>query len=174
MGSIHGGTNGNTIPEEVRLEVSIRSFDDQVQKQLIEKIRKTCEGVAYASGLEKENYPVVTIRDEYSPAVYNDPALSEKISGHFSTLLGKENVVRLGPEMFGEDFGWYSREKPLIPALIYSLGSVSPEKMADSRTSGKTLPSTHSPAYIPDWKPALKTGVTSMSSAVLYLLAQPR
>lgn len=174
VGSIHGGTNGNTIPDEVKLEVSIRSFDEQVQHQLIEKIKKTCDGIAYASGLEKENYPVVKIRDEFSPAVYNDPVLSEKISAHFSTLLGKENVVKLGPEMFGEDFGWYGREKPLIPTLIYSLGSVNPAKMADAKKSGAMIPSTHSSTYIPDWEPALKIGVTSMSSAVLYLLAQPR
>jgi amidohydrolase len=174
VGSIHGGTNANTIPDEVRLEVSIRSFDEQVQKQLIEKIKKTCEGVALASGLEKKNYPIVTIRDEFSPAVYNDPVLSEKISAHWSTVLGKENVVTLGPEMFGEDFGWYGREKPAIPTLIYSLGSVNPEKMAEAKKSGTMIPSTHSSFYIPDLEPGLKLGVTSMSSAVLYLLAQPR
>jgi amidohydrolase len=174
VGSIHGGTNANTISDEVKLEVSIRSFDEQVQKQLIEKIKKTCDGIAYSSGLEKENYPVVKMRDEFSPAVYNNPVLSEKVLEHFSTLFGQENVVRLGPEMFGEDFGWYGREKPLIPTLIYSLGSVNPAKMADAKKTGATIPSTHSPSYLPDLEPSLKLGVASMSSAVLYLLKQSR
>jgi len=172
VGSIHGGTNDNIIPDEVKLELSIRSFSDDVQKALVEKIKRTCEGIAYASGVEKQNYPVVTIRKEYTPAVYNDPALSKKIGDNFTKLLGEEKMVVLSPEMFGEDFGWYGREKPAIPTLIYSLGSVNPEKMADAKKNSRTIPSTHSSAYLPDLKPALQTGVLSMASAAMLLLTK--
>lgn len=172
VGSIHGGTNDNIIPDEVKLELSIRSFSDDVQKSLIEKIRRTCEGIAYASGVEKQNYPVVTLRKEHTPAVYNDPALARKISENFVELLGEEKVVSLSAEMFGEDFGWYGREKPAIPTLIYSLGSVNPDKMAEAKRKNQTIPSTHSSAYIPDLMPSLRTGVMSMSSAALFLLGK--
>jgi amidohydrolase len=170
VGSIHGGTNDNIIPDEVKLELSIRSFDDDVQKDLIEKIKRTSEGIAYASGVEKQNFPVVTVRDEHTPAVYNDPALAKQIGENFTKLLGADRMVTLSQEMFGEDFGRYGREKPAIPTLIYSLGSVNPEKMADAKKNNRTIPSTHSTAYLPDLTPSLRTGVLSMSSAALLLL----
>lgn len=172
VGSIHGGTNDNIIPDEVKLELSIRSFDDHVQRDLIEKIRRTCEGIAYSSGVEKQNYPVVTVRKEHTPAVYNDPALSKQIAENFTKLLGADKMVSLSPEMFGEDFGWYGREKPAIPTLIYSLGSVNPDKMADAKKNNRIIPSTHSSSYLPDLAPSLRTGVLSMSSAVLSLLGK--
>ncbi|CAG5000882.1 N-acetyldiaminopimelate deacetylase [Dyadobacter sp. CECT 9275] len=170
VGSVHGGTNDNIIPDEVKLELSIRSFDDEVQKAVIEKVRRTCEGIAHASGVEKQNYPVVTIRKGHTPAVYNDPALAKKMTENFVKLLGEDKVVSLSAEMFGEDFGWYGRETPAIPTLIYSLGSVNPGKMADAKKTGQTIPSTHSSMYLPDYPPTLRTGVISMSSAALSLL----
>jgi amidohydrolase len=170
VGSIHGGSNNNIIPDEVKLELSIRSFDEGVQKALIEKIKRTCEGIAYSAGVEPQNYPVVTVRKEHSPAVYNDPVLAGKIFENFTQLLGEENVVRLTPEMFGEDFGWYGREKPTIPTLIYSLGSVNPAKMADAKKNNQIVPSTHSSSYLPDTTPSIRTGVLSMSSAAMFLL----
>ncbi len=170
VGSIHGGTNDNIIPDDVKLELSIRSFGDDVQQSLIEKIKRTCDGIAHAAGVEKQNYPVVTIIKENTPAVYNDPVLAKRIFENFVKLLGEEKVVSLSPEMFGEDFGWYGREKPTIPTLIYSIGSVNPEKMADAKMNHRTIPSTHSSAYLPDMTPSLRTGVLSMSSAALLLL----
>jgi amidohydrolase len=172
VGSIHGGTNDNIIPDEVKLELSIRSFGDDVQKSLIEKIRGTCEGIAFSSGVDKQNYPVITVREEHTPAVYNDPVLAGKIFENFTKLLGTEKVVSLSPEMFGEDFGWYGRGKPAIPTLIYSLGSVSPEKMADAKKNNLSIPSTHSSSYLPDLTPSLRTGVLSMSSAAISLLTK--
>ncbi|WP_025764521.1 amidohydrolase [Dyadobacter tibetensis] len=170
VGSIHGGTNANIIPDKVTLKLSVRSFDDEVQKSLIEKIMRTCEGIAFTAGLEPEDYPIIEIRNEYTPAVYNEPELTSKISNHFKQILGPENVLTLTPEMFGEDFGWYHRENPSIPTLIYSVGSVHPQKMAEALKSNKTLPSTHSSLYLPDLEPSLKMGILSMSAAVLHLL----
>lgn len=173
VGAIHGGTNANIIPDEVKLKLTIRSFDDEIQKLLIEKIRRTTEGIAYAAGIEKDNYPVIDIKNEYIPAVYNNPKLTEKINKIFIKTLGKEQVVNLSPEMFGEDFGWYGREKPAIPTLIYSLGSVNPKHMEDALTNKKSLPSTHSSLYLPDLEPSLKTGILSMSLAIIDLLSNP-
>ncbi len=173
IGAIQGGTSANIIPDEVKLKLTVRSFDDEVQKLLIEKIRRTCEGIAYAAGVEEDNYPEIEIKNEYIPAVYNDPKLTENITTLFIKTLGKEQVVRLSPEMFGEDFGWYGREQPSIPTLIYSLGSVNPKHMKDAKTNNKSLPSTHSSLYLPDLEPSLKTGILSMTSALLYFLSTP-
>jgi amidohydrolase len=170
VGSIHGGTNDNIIPDEVKLELSIRSFSDDVQKMLIDKIKRTCEGIAFAAGVEPQNYPEVTIRKEFTPAVYNDPELTKRISDNFVKVFGQEKVVSLSSEMFGEDFGWYGRQQPAIPTLIYSLGSVNPDKMANAKKTGKSPPSTHSSVYLPDMKPGLELGVLSMTTATLSLL----
>lgn len=170
VGAIHGGSKGNIIPAEVKLELTIRSFNDDIQKQLIAKIKRTCEGIALASGLLEEDYPVVTIRNEYTPSVYNDPALAEKVAVEFNAVLGEENVTKLSPEMFGEDFGRYGRQKPHVPVLMYSLGTV-PEAQIKTAEEGKIiLPSTHSALYFPDTEKSLKTGVLTMSSAVIFLL----
>ncbi len=170
VGSIHGGSKGNIIPGEVKLELTVRSFKDEVQQKLIDRIKQTCEGVAVSSGLEKELYPVVTIRDEYTPAVYNDPALAEKIGTNFTSLLGTDNVIKLPPEMYSEDFGRYGREKTPVPILMYSLGVVREADMLVSKNGGKSLPSIHSASFFPDTEKSIKTGVLSMSSSILLLL----
>lgn len=170
VGSIQGGSGANIVPDEVKLSLSIRSFNDDVQKQLIEKIRRHCEGTAFAAGLDRDRFPVVTVLDEYTPSQYNDPELTERIFNHFKGVIGSENVVKVTPLMFGEDFGWYGRSVPKIPILMYSLGSVSSAAMAESAKTKLPLPSTHSSKYIPDLSKTLKTGVLTMSSALVSLL----
>lgn len=170
VGSIHGGSKGNIIPNEVKLELTVRSFKDEVQQKIIDRIKQTCEGVAVAAGLEKELHPVVAIRNEYTPSVYNDPVLSEKVAAHFATLVGKDNVLQLAPEMYGEDFGRYGREKTPVPVLMYSLGAVKEEDMLASKRGEKSLPTIHSSSFFPDTEKSIKTGVLSMSSAILFLL----
>lgn len=174
VGSIHGGTTGNIIPGQVNLELSIRSLDDDIHQQLIQKIKRTCEGIAFASGVLPEDYPVVEIRKPGSPAVYNDPDLSEHLSAYLKTVLGNENVLKLGPEMYGEDFSRYGRMEVHVPSVLYSIGAVSKEDMRAADAGSIRLPSTHSPLFIPDTAPALKTGVLSMSSAVLFLLNEKK
>lgn len=170
VGSVHGGSKGNIIPDQVKLELTVRSFKDEVQKKIIDRIKQTCEGIAMASGLEKELYPVVTIRNEYTPSVYNDPALSEKLARHFATLVGEDNVLKLEPEMYGEDFGRYGREKTQVPILLYSLGVVKEADMLASKKGEKSLPSIHSATFFPDTEKSIRTGILSMSSAILFLL----
>ncbi|MFT3702113.1 MAG: amidohydrolase [Agriterribacter sp.] len=170
VGSIHGGSKGNIIPGEVKLELTVRSFKDEVQKKLIDRIKQTCEGVALSSGLETALYPVVTIRDEYTPAVYNDPILAEKIGTTFTALFGKDNVIKLPPEMYSEDFGRYGREKTPVPILMYSLGVVKEADMLASQKGERSLPSIHSSSFFPDTEKSIKTGILSMSSAILSLM----
>lgn len=170
VGSIHGGTTGNTIPTEVKMELAVRSLNDEVQQQIIEHIRKICKGVAESAGLSGNELPSIVINPGGSPSVYNDPQLSEKLAAHFTTVIGKENVIRLNPEMYGEDFGRYGRTGVPVPILLYSLGVVPKEKMEAAMREKKPLPSTHSPLFIPETTTAMQTGVLTMSSAVMHLL----
>ena len=170
VGSIHGGTKGNVIPAEVKMELTLRSFSDEVRNQLIEKIQRICNGVAMSAGVAEENFPVVTVRDEYTPSLYNNPALAERMGNVFKNVLGENNVVQLPPEMIGEDFGRYGRVDPPIPTLMFSLGTIPPSKIEAARKGSLDLPSLHSSKYIPEAAPSIKTGILTMTSAVMDLL----
>lgn len=170
VGALHGGTNGNIIPSEVKMEVSVRALDDNIHKKLLASIKRTCEGIAMASGVAPADYPLVETRKPGSEAVYNDPALCANLADYLKTVVGNDNVLLLGPEMFGEDFSRYGRYKPGVPSVLYSLGAVKKEDMLQSQAGQFVLPSTHSPFFIPDTEITLKTGILSMSSAILHLL----
>lgn len=171
VGSIHGGTTGNIIPAEVKMEVSVRALDDNIHKKLLAAIQRTCEGIAASCGVAPADYPTIHTRKPGSPAVYNDPSLCNNLSNQLKRILGDSNVLLLGPEMFGEDFGRYSRTTDSrIPSVLYSLGAVRSEDMRAAESGKLVLPSTHSPLFIPDTEPTLKTGVVSMTSTILYLL----
>jgi len=172
VGSIHGGTKHNIIPDEVRLQLTLRSYTDEVREQTIAAIRRLARGLAVAAGIPEDRLPVVTVKDEFTPAAYNDPELTERLAGVFKTWLGEGNVYRRQPVMGGEDFGRYGRTEHKIPICMFSLGGVSSESVKASLASGKGLPSLHSAVFAPDSEPAIRTGVTAMSAAVLDLLGQ--
>ena len=170
VGSIHGGSKGNVIPDEVKMELTLRSYTDEVRNAMIEKLVRICNGEAMAAGLPEELYPTIKVRDEYTPALYNDPALTERAGKAFAAAIGPENVVDIPPNMVGEDFGRFGRTEPRVPILQYWLGSVDPSKVEAARASGTGLPSLHSSKYTPLPEPTIKTGVLTMSAALLELL----
>jgi amidohydrolase len=167
VGSIHGGTTGNIIPNEVDLALTLRSYGDKTRQLLIEKIKRTGNGIAMSSGLEKEDYPIVKVNEEYTPSVYNNPVLTRNIIPVFKMIVGNDNVHELLPEMVGEDFSNYTRVEPSIPTLMYSLGSM---PKIDPQTGKPPTYFTHSSKYYPVIDPSLKIGVMSMSMAVMHLL----
>ncbi len=172
VGSIHGGTKSNIIPSEVKMQLTVRTYSDQVRNRLLAAIERTAKGIALAAGVPPELEPIVeTKREEYTPATYNDPELVKRVTATLGRLLGADNVVTREAMMGGEDFGRYGREEPKIPIFMFRLGSVSPERIQESRRDGgKPLPSLHSGLYFPQAEPTIKTGIKAMTSAVLDLL----
>ena len=170
VGSIHGGTKGNIIPGEVKLELTMRSYSDEVRNGVIEKIERICQGVAMSAGLSEDQYPKIYLRDEYTPAVYNNPELNDRIVDVFRDQLGAENVIQVGPSMVGEDFGRYGISEEEVPIMMYWLGAVPAEKIQAAEAGEINLPSLHSAQFAPDYKTTIQTGVTVMSAAVLDLL----
>lgn len=167
VGSIHGGTSGNVIPNEVDLELTMRSYGDDTRQMLIDKVMRITRGVAIASGVPEEDFPVVEIKEPHTPSVYNDPALTATVAEVFRQLVGPDHVAELDPLMVGEDFGHYTRPEPSVPTLLYSLGSM---PKVDPLTGEKPTYFTHSSRYRPQLDPSLKIGVMSMSLAVLKLM----
>ena len=169
VGSIHGGTKHNVIPSEVRLQLTLRSYTDEVRNQTISTIRRMARGLAEANGLSKESYPEITLKDEYTPALFNNPELTEKVRTSFESALGKENVLKLSPVMGGEDFGMYGRVEPVIPTALFWLGAVNKKVYDTSLRENIGLPSLHSAYFLPDPEPTISTGVKAMSAAIIDL-----
>ena len=173
VGSIHGGTKHNIIPDEVKLQLTVRSYSDHVRRQTLEAIHRICRGEAIAAGIPDDRMPVVTSSEnEYTPATYNDPALTRRVHGALTTWLGTENVKAIDPEMGGEDFGRYGRTGERVPICLFRLGVVAPEVFAESQRTGAPLPSLHSNKFAPLPEPSIKTGVTGMTGVALELLAK--
>ncbi|PYS35850.1 MAG: amidohydrolase [Acidobacteria bacterium] len=170
VGSIHGGAKSNIIPDEVKLQLSVRSYKEEVRQRILASIARIAKNTALAAGIPEALAPIVKVSDtEVTPATYNDPKLTERLAGAFEKTLGASNVVRWPPIMGSEDFGNFSLDNQ-IPSCMFWLGAVEPTKVEASKTSGKPLPSLHSSLFEPLPEPTLRTGVKAMTTAVLELM----
>lgn len=172
VGSIHGGTASNIIPEQVRLLLSIRAYDDAVRDAIVASIERMAAGIALAAGVPAERSPNVALRVAH-PANYNDPQLTRRVTEAMSLVLGADCVQQAQPVMASEDFGFWGLNRE-IPTCMFWLGAADPELFRRSQESGVPLPSLHSPFYAPLPEPALYTGVRSTVAAVLSLMGQDR
>jgi hippurate hydrolase len=169
VGSIHGGTKHNIIPEEVRLEMTVRYYSDAVRERILTSIARIAKGVALAGGVPQDREPIVKLRDAESiPPVHNDPELTRRVVSSIESILGKEQMQVADPVMGGEDFGVFGRTADKRPICLFWLGTVAPQKIA----AVASLPSLHSSRFAPVPEPAINTGVKAMTAAVMNLLAK--
>jgi amidohydrolase len=170
VGSIHGGTRYNIIPDEVNLQLTVRTYKEEVRKRILASIERITKGVAMAAGIPEDRAPIIKASDtEITGSTYNDPQLTERLATAFRRTLGEENVTLLAPIMASEDFGYLSLDRK-IPSMIFWLGAVDPAKVKQSKDTGTPLPSLHSPLFAPVPEPTLRTGVKAMTAAVLELM----
>ena len=175
VGSIHGGTKHNIIPDEVQLQLTLRSYTDEVRAQTIAAIKRMTRGLAEAAGLPEDRLPIVALQEqEFTPATYNDPALTRRLAGVFRSWFGETKAQQVKPVMGGEDFSEYGRTSDKIPICMFWLGAVKPELVQESEKTGNPLPSLHSSQFAPLPEPTIKTGVIAMTAAVLDLAGKPR
>jgi amidohydrolase len=168
VGSIHGGTAGNIIPDEVELKLTVRSFGDEQRTFLLDAIRRTCAGTAVASGVPEELLPEVKVREQFTPALYNDPSLVARIRALLVDRLGAVRVADVEPQTVGEDFSRYGRAfDPPVPSALLWLGAAPPAPAGDTAA----LPGLHSARFAPDYERAIPLGVAVMSSVIRGLTA---
>jgi len=173
IGSIHGGTKRNIIPNEVKLELTARAFSDRARQIIIEGVKRTAQGVAMAAGIPAELAPIVTQLDAESvPATINDSTLGARVKSTLVDTLGAKNVFDEAPVMGSEDFGVLGLEGRKIPSVLFWLGAMDPVKLAEAASQGKTLPSLHSSHFAPLPEPTLRTGVTAMTAVAVSLLRE--
>ena len=169
VGAIKGGTKHNIIPDEVTLQLTIRTYKEEVRQFIHKRLREISRGIAMSAGLPDELMPEVVIPDNFTPSNYNNPELTKAFTASATKAIGKEQVQYVEPTMGGEDFAWYGRTKHEVPTVMYWLGTVPREKI-----EAGNLPGLHSPYYYPDPTETIRTGVKVSSQALLDLLSKEK
>lgn len=166
IGSIHGGTQGNIIPDEVRLQLSVRTYTTEVRTRTLNAIRRIAKAEAEASGAPRE--PVVEAPSRASVPVYNDPALTLRLAEAVKKNLGATRVVEMPQKMTSEDFAFYGAAG--VPTVLLHIGAVDPARLAKARETGIPLPAPHSPEWAPEREPTLKGAIRAEVAALVELL----
>ncbi|MEO6323732.1 MAG: amidohydrolase [Thermoanaerobaculia bacterium] len=171
VGSIHGGTKHNIIPDEVKLQLTVRSYKKEVRDHIIGALGRIAAGVAQARGVPQDRMPIVSVEDHESiPACINDAKLVDRLVPVFTRALGAANVIHIEPVMGGEDFGLFALPGHDIPAFLFNAGAVEPAMVAAAAKGGPSLPSLHSSRFAPVPEPTIRTGARAMVAAVLDLM----
>ena len=175
VGAIHGGTKRNIIPDEVKLELTTRSYSDKSRQLIIDGLKQMAAGLSVAANLPPEKAATVTVLDnESTPVQYNDPALTARVSELLVKALGAERVRAADRVMGSEDVGVFGMSadlgKSVIPVVYFRLGAMDPAKLAAAQAAGRQLPGPHTSRFEPLPQPTLETGVTSMSAVATGLL----
>jgi amidohydrolase len=169
VGSVHGGTKGNIIPEEVVLQLNYRYFSEATARHLRSAIERTTRGVAFASGMPEDRMPIFI--DQYSgPPIINDPELARCMFSAFRRTLGNEHVIRTDRYTFSDDFSQFGMHEPGIPLCYFLLGTAGNVCDAEEAVTGSAYPGIHNPSYAPLPEPSIKTGVKAMVAAILEIL----
>ena len=171
VGSIHGGTKHNIIPDEVKMQLTVRTYKSDVRDRVLKAIDEIAKGIANAGGVPVDRAPIVNVlNNQFTPATYNNPDLTKRLVAVWKNVLGADNVEIVDPTMGGEDFSEYSLPDHSIPAVDFHIGAVDPEKIMQFKKEGKELPSLHSSKFAPVPEPTIRVGIIGMTSAVLELM----
>lgn len=165
VGSIHGGTKRNIIPDEVQLLLTVRTYKPEVRKRVLAGIERVAKGVAIGAGVPDDRMPVMQVLENESvESTYNDPALTNRVVASLKRDMPND-IVEIDPLMVSEDFGRFGLNGQ-IPTTMLNVGAVDPAKIA----SGARLPSLHSSEFAPVPEPTIRGGVKAMTLSVLELL----
>jgi amidohydrolase len=168
VGTIHGGTKNNIIPDEVTMGLTLRTYSMTVRDQIVAAVKREAKGLAEGYGIPEDRMPSVELT-EGTPATINDGAMAERVRAAAIAALGKERVGEAKAIMGSEDVGLFTLDGK-IPGVMYWLGAADPDKLAESRKTGVPLPTPHSALFAPDYAPAITTGVTAMTSVAMSFL----
>jgi amidohydrolase len=170
VGSFVAGAKHNIIPDEAKLLLTVRSYSDETREKLIRGIERIARGEAIAAGVPDDRMPVISVKDEFTPAAYNPPAFANQMAALLTTHFPEGRVVEAKPSMGGEDFGRYYRADKSINSFIFWVGGVPPDQMAKAAAGQLTLPSLHSPFWAPQADKVIATASEAMTVLALNIL----
>jgi hippurate hydrolase len=172
VGSFQAGTKHNIIPDEARLQLTVRSYTPEVRKILLDGIARIARGEAIAAGMPDDKLPVIKVLDEATPATFNTTPLTGQLSEVFTGRFGADRMVKARAQMGGEDFSRYYLADKSIQSTLFWVGGVPKAKWDAAKGDATKLPSIHSPFWAPDPDPTISTAVEAMTTAALTLLAK--
>ncbi|MEP6962962.1 MAG: amidohydrolase, partial [Acidobacteriota bacterium] len=171
VGDIHAGTKRNIIPDEAKLEITMRAFSEKSRETAIAGIRRAARGVAVAAGVPADLEPIVTILENESvPVTYNDPTLTARAKASLARTLGAQRVSDDLPLMASEDFGLFGLDAHKIPTVLFWLGAMDSAKLAAAQAQGTQLPGFHTSRFEPSPEPTLRAGIQAMTSTAIAFL----
>ena len=171
VGSIHGGTKRNIIPDEVKLELTTRAHSDKAMSIIVAGIQQAAEGIAVSNGLPAERKPIVKIIEtETGPANINDKKLALKVKAAITAALGSDRVNDGFPIMGSEDFARYSLQGQQIPTVLFNVGVIPAGLLAQAKAGKAQVAGTHTSKFAPEAEPAIQAGVQAMTAAAIDLL----
>ena len=164
VGSFKSGHKHNIIPDQAHLQLTIRTYEEEVRQMVHKRIKEIAKGVAMAAGLPEEKMPEVKFGDSSTPANYNHPGLTATLQKSAAQAIGGSNVIDAEPQMVGEDFSRFGSTEHKVPTVLYWLGTVPEERMQKG-----DLPGLHSPFYYPDIEKSLTTAIKVNTQTMLDL-----
>ncbi len=170
VGDIHGGTKRNIIPDEVKLELTTRSFTDKSRQVIIDGLKQMAAGLTLSANLPPDKAATVTVLENQStPVMYNDPDQMKSVSATLIKTFGADRVIEQQKVMGSEDVGVFGLDRK-IPVSFFWLGAMDPAKFAAAKAEGKSLPGPHTSRFEPLPQPTLDTGVQAMTAVATSLL----
>lgn len=157
IGSIHGGNRGNIIPEEVNMVGTIRSFDEDMRKDIHRRIGQTASRIAESAGARAD----VNIQIMY-PVTYNDPALADRMGPSLARTAGSDRTKVISPVTMAEDFSFFQQQ---VPGFFFFLGAY-PAELPLAKP-----PTHHTADFMIDEK-ALLTGVRALVNLTVDYMYQ--
>lgn len=173
VGAFQAGTKHNIIPDQARLQLTVRATREETRTRVLDSIRRICHGIGLAAGLPEELLPEVILGDEFTPVLLNDETFTRRLRGCFEKAFGAEAVSERPPSMVGEDFARYGMTEERRPICMFWLGVVPEAKFRQAGEGGAALPSLHSPFFRPDAPLAVNTGARALVLGVLEGLQSP-
>jgi amidohydrolase len=171
VGTFHAGTKQNIIPDDAKLELTVRSYTPETRKLLLDGIARIARGEAIAAGMPDDRMPVVTVSGPmYTPSTFNTDALSTHLIALFRQHFGNDRVVETKPIMAGEDFSRYWLADKSKQSTIFWVGGVPQAKWDAAKGDTLKLPSLHSPLWAPDAEAVISTATEAMTIAALDVL----
>ena len=173
VGDIHGGTTRNIIPDDVKLELTVRTFSDKARQTAIDGLTNMAAGLTVSAALPPDKAATVKVLDDEStPSLYNDPDLMGRVRTTLESALGKDKVAVSPRRMGSEDVGVFGRKPGAggIPVAFFWLGAMDPEKLAAAKAEGKLPPGMHTAKFEPLPEPTLATGIQAMTAVAESLL----
>lgn len=166
IGAIHGGSAGNIIPDSVSLAGTIRSFDPDVRKKMLDGIARTANAEAAMAGAPPPDLKI----KEGGKAVINDQALTDRTAPVFKAAFGNHAVAMPAPIYASEDYSEFIMAG--VPSLYFEIGVYDPKRVEAAKAGGPPLPGNHSPQFAPVPEPTIRTGVEAMTLAVMNVMAR--